>query len=309
MHGVLRKPWVRSFGWGFGLALLAGMIWWASGPLLEAFRTLRLGDLPAVAAAAGCVVLSLAATSLLFSRLLLLFPHEPPVPRFLMFRLVVWSGLLNSLPLPRAGLWGRAAYLKARHDLPLRASVWKLAIVVALAAAVLGVVAGSLLFTRLEADATRLLVAGAGVLGVSLCCAAMTRFWTRAGTVPVGHAKPARRARPWLWPLLRAADLAAAAGRLVLTLHVVGVAVSFPDALLLASGSLFVRMLGLTPNGIGLAEAATAALASAFTPVAAADAAAAALLDRAIELLVLLALVPLTGGWRGLRDAPPAPSA
>ena len=298
MRGVLRKPWVRSFGWWLGLALLVGLLWWAGRPLLDAFRGLGPADAPPLAGAALCVVISLAATSLLFSRLLLLFPHDPPVPRFTMFRLVVWSGLLNSLPLPRAGLWGRAAYLKARHGLSLRDSMWKLVVVVALAAVVLGLVAGSLLLTRGLPDGLRLAAAGLGVLGISACGAAVIRFWPRSG------ADRTRRleSRPWAWALLRAADLLAAAGRTALTLQVVGAEVSYPDALLLASGGLFVRLLGLTPNGIGLSEAAVAALAGAFTPVAAVDAAAAALLDRAVELLTLLVLVPLTGGLRGLRD-------
>ena len=300
MRGVLRQPWARAAGWALGLALLAALLAWAAGPLRAASAGLTPADAFPLAGAAACVLASLAATSLLLSGLLRLFEHAPPVPRFTMFRLVVLSGLLNGLPLPRAGLWGRAAYLKARHGLSLRDSLRTLGLVAALSVAVLGVVAGGLLLTRGLSPGLRLAAAGGGVLGVCACGVAAARLWP-GGWPEVGSGGAGSGG---VWVLLRGLDLLAAAGRTALTLQVVGVGVGLPDALLLASGGLFVRLLGLTPNGIGLSEAAVAALAGAFTPVAAADAAAAALLDRAVELLTLLALAPLTGGLRGPATTP-----
>ncbi len=87
-----------------------------------------------------------------------------------------------------------------------------------------------------------------------------------------------------------AADVgfAAAAGRTWWCFVVLGVDIDFQHAAVLAAASLLVKLSGLTPNGLGLAEWVVAGLATMLTPIESATVAAAVLLDRAVEVGVML---------------------
>ena len=104
-----------------------------------------------------------------------------------------------------------------------------------------------------------------------------------------GRRLPGVGPRAWAWIPLRTLDLAAATGRTALAFAAVGQPLTVGQATLLASSATLVRLTGLTPNGLGLSEWVVAGLAAALSPVDAALAAAAALLDRAIEVAVSVA--------------------
>ena len=144
---------------------------------------------------------------------------------------------------------------------------------------------------------TALVVGGSGLL--LLVCPASVRWPFTAGVLLVATVLAptlGRRLlrRPvwagWAWVPLRVLDFVAAAGRLGLALVVVGQPVSAADVAVLASASLLVKIAGLTPNGLGLSEWAVVALSAAVTPIEASAAAAAALMDRAAEVLVSVAM-------------------
>ncbi len=254
-------------------------MWWAAGPLAAAAGSVGPEDAWPILGMAAAVALALVLSAELFGLTLRLFPHDPRVSRLLMLRLVAVSALLNYLPLPRAGAWGRAAYLKTRHGFALGSSLVSLALVLAVSVSVYAVVSGTLLLTEGDGRLNRLAYAASGVAGLCLVSALLpvAGGWTRV--IAPG--------RLWAWPLLRVGDLLLAAVRLVLACHVVGVELSLANALLLASGGLLTRLVGLTPNGLGLSEATIAALAAALTPLESSVVAAAALVDRGVEAAVV----------------------
>lgn len=230
------------------------------------------------------VLLNLLLTGLLFWAITLSFDASPTVRVGRMIALVTVSALLNYLPLPRAGLVGRSAYLKLRHALPLRQSLVILGIVLALAVVVLGLAAAALLIAPGPIGWSVLLVM---LLLLALATGPIARRMLR---------RPVRYA--WLWAPLRGLDLLVAALRLWLAFALIGQPIGFGDAVLIGAGSLIIKLAALTPNGLGLSEWLVAALAPVLTPVAAAEAAAAALLDRAAEAVVVLVagIAAMAGG-------------
>ncbi len=235
----------------------------------EALRRATAGDLLALA---GLVLVNLLAAGLLFWAVTRSFDAEPPVPAGRMVALVAASSLLNYIPAIRAGLVGRTAYLRARHSLPIAQSLLSLVVVMAVAAAV---------------GAASLLVLIGGAAGYAAFVAA-TLLLTLA--TPAARFALRRPARLWgLWVPLRVLDLLAASARLWLAFHVVGHPIPFDAAILAGSASVAVKLLGVTPNGLGLSEWAVAGLAAALAPVTAAEGAAAALVDRGVEVIVVAA--------------------
>ncbi|MEM6458111.1 MAG: lysylphosphatidylglycerol synthase domain-containing protein [Planctomycetota bacterium] len=273
----------RTAGWVLGLGLLAGAVVFAAVGVAGSGLEVAVNESPgALSAVVGLVGVNLLLTAALFWAVTRGFDAEPPVPYGRMLALTAASGLLNYVPAVRAGLWGRAAYLRRFHGLAVRQSVLSLGVVLGLAVVVVGGV-GSVL---LVGGPARWWLAAA---------------WVGLATMTAGPVaervlrRPMGAAWPWAWAGLRALDLAAAAGRLWLAMRVVGAEVGFGDAVVLASASLLVKLVGLTPNGLGLSEWVVAALGAAVAPVEAATAAAAALLDRAAEAVVLVG-----GGTAGL---------
>jgi len=117
-------------------------------------------------------------------------------------------------------------------------------------------------------------------------------------TRPLGGRLLGRVVPTWgWWAPLRTVDLAVSAGRLWLAFEVMGAPIGYGDAVVAASASLLVKLAGLTPNGLGLSEWAVAALSSALAPVSTATGAAAALLDRAAEAVVLIVAGSISAWW------------
>jgi len=271
-------------------------VWWAVGAVLViaavavALSGVQWGALReagpwALPGIAGLVVLNVLLTGTLFWAVTLPFDARPTVTWWLMIKLVAASALLNYLPL-RPGLIGRAAWLKASHGLPVRQSVLILLAVLAVNAVVLGVVLAVVLLVPVSA----------GIAEPGVAQEVGWRPWIAAGALIVTSllARPIAglflrrpcRGAMW-WVPIRVADLIAGVARLHLAFLAVGADVGL-DAVLVASvaGSV-ISMVGLTPNGLGLKEWAIAGLAPLLDPVGASVAAAAAVLDRAVEALTV----------------------
>ncbi|MEM9419012.1 MAG: lysylphosphatidylglycerol synthase domain-containing protein [Planctomycetota bacterium] len=231
---------------------------------------------------AGLVGLNLLLTSLLFWGVTRPFAPVPAVGWRIMTSLLAVSGVLNYIPMIRAGLWGRAAYLKKFHSLAVKDSLLILGVVLGLAVSVLGTVCLVLLLLPGETGWW----ACGGALAVQTFMS--VSVWGKALRRPAVGA--------WMWVPLRTFDLAAAAARLWLAFGIVGVELTWADAVLLASATLVVKLVGLTPNGLGLSEWVVAALSAAMMPIEAATAAAAALVDRTVEVGVML-LAGAVGAW------------
>lgn len=271
---------VRIMGLVVAVALLAAAVWVATAQV--DWTVLREASPWQLATVGAAVVVNIGLTAALFWTITCSFDTRPAVDLSRMAALIAVSNLLNYLPLIRAGLFGRAAYLKAKHQLPLHQSVVILAVVLVLAVVVLG------------AATVVLLVVPAGwrwwvLVGVMLVLTGVTR--------PTGQWLLRRPlVSPGWWVPLRVADTLVSAFRLWVAFSVMGVPISYTDAVVIGAGGLLMRLIGLTPNGLGLSEWAVAGLTSALTPVSTAAGAAAALLDRAVEV-VLMSAAGLAGAW------------
>ncbi len=297
-----RPLWLRVAGWGVGLVALAAVVWFAGRQVdPAALRSVSPGVL---AAMAGLVAGNLVLSGLLFASVQRVFPSDRPVGARTMILLVAGSALLNYLPAIRAGLLGRAAYLKKTHGVALRDSAWAMLVVTALTAGVFATVAGPWLILRLATPDGQT----AHGLGWFVCIAAtlalvpglrfaLANLLRRTATQPGPSQGLRSTVTVAVWVALRTTDLLVATGRLWLAFGALGAPIGVAEALVLSAASLLVRLIGLTPNGLGLSEWAVAALSVALTPAESAVAAAAALLDRAVEIVVVIIAGGASVGW------------
>ncbi|MEM7577859.1 MAG: lysylphosphatidylglycerol synthase domain-containing protein [Planctomycetota bacterium] len=296
-----RPLWLRVLGWPLGLAALGAAVWFAAqqvdGAILAAVPPATL------AAMTGLVLANLVLSGLLFWSVHRVLPAEKPVPAITMVGLVAGSALLNYLPAIRAGLFGRAAYLKKWHGIALRDSGWALLIVMAVTAGVFAAVAGPWLILRLSTPDGHT-AHGLGWFGCVLATLALLpglRFALASFFAGKRDLATGSTWSPWLWLAgwiaLRTTDLLSATGRLWLAFAALGSPIGFTEALVLSAASLLVRLIGLTPNGLGLSEWTVAALSSVLSPAESGVAAAAALLDRAVEVVAVIVLGGGAIGW------------
>lgn len=209
---------------------------------------------------AGLCVLILASLSmnaLLFQLALRPMEQQRPLVGWGLWQvLMAASALLNYLP--KAGLVGRMAYLKKRHDIPLRASALSL-LLVAAGTAIIYFILGALTVWRegidwLWAGALALLLAAGSLTTPSilrLVCGRLVRS-------DLGWAKLAAGCGAWYG--LRVADAFCFAGRFYLAAQIFGSPVSFPAAMVVGLACNFVVMVAPIPGGVGLKEWLGAAL-------------------------------------------------
>ncbi len=277
-----------------GLGLLAAAV-------VHAIRGLKwpadaqLAPLPLLAIAA-LVVANLLLTTRLWWQITRALDAQPAVKLSTMWHLVAASELLGYIPL--AGWAGRAVYLRARHGVPLARSPLGLGIVMGLTVAAAGALLAGLLVGA-GAGRWAMLVAALSVLTVL--------------SVPIlRRLVPRPAADVWSWLPLKALDLAAHGARLGLAMAVLCHGIGAMDAALAAAAGVVVRLMRITPAGLGLREWAIGLAMVQTAGAPAAVALAAALIDRAVETVIVL-IVGHVGLWRlrwktvGADDAP-APS-
>lgn len=269
----------RIAGFILGTALLVLAIGYAARGV--DVSVLRVAPGWMFAALAGLVVVNLLLTAGLFWSVTRSLHPTPRVGLRTMTALLAVSGVLNYIPVVRAGLWGRAAYLKKYHGLAVRDSVFILGVVLALAVVVLGV--GGLVLIAVP-EAYHGAALGGVMIVLSLAGPPLAARVLRCAAGSVA------------WVPLRVMDWIASASRLWLCFAIVAEPIGVGDAMLLASASLLVKLTGLTPNGLGLSEWVVAALSAAMMPIDTATAAGAALVDRTVEVGVAL-IAGAAGAW------------
>ena len=215
------------------------------------------------------------ATGLVFWVVTRSFDASPKVGFGKMSLLISASALINYLPVPLpAGQVGRAAYLKVRNGLPLTQSFAIVMIVLVVSAAVM-LVAGAVAAAPLDpVQRWTLGVAGIGALS--------------ALSGPVGRVVLKRPLwNAWAWAPSRALDLLVISARLWVAFQVVGQPAGFAQVVVAASAGMFVSLLPLTPNGLGLREWVVAGLTEAMAPTTGGAGLAASVIDRGVEAVVL----------------------
>lgn len=277
------KPLLRVVG------LLAGgiLIVWA---VVAALREIDLSQVsaahtPHLLLLALAVAVNLVLTGVLFWLVTLSFDADPRVPPGRMIELIAASSLLNYLPL-RAGLLGRASYLKLRHGLPLAQSGVILLVILGLGAGVLMFVGVAVMAAPAAARHWACLCAMAALLLASPLVAPVAR--RALGRTIHGGA--------W-WVPLRVADMMVGGARLWLAFAVIGAPVPIAHAIAMSAAGMLVSLVGLTPNGLGMREWVVAAAAGVLSPASTAAGLAASLIDRAVEAVVLA----VAGTWAIVR--------
>ncbi len=294
-----RRAWVKAAGWVLGLALTGAAVWFAlrgvdAGlPASVGWRT------PAWMAL--LVAGNLAVTTVLFWSVTRVFPVRRTVGLRLMGALIAASALLNYLPAVRAGLVGRSAYLKRNHGLAWKHSAIVLLVVLVLSVVVSAVVAGPVVVghvVRPDANDAPADVWVWAAVGVLLLLAAGVNVWATRW-LPSGGARA--RGWSWAWIPMRASDLALGGGRLWLAFAALGSPIGYGEAVVMSAASLLIRLIGLTPNGLGLSEWAVVLLSGLLSPVEQSVSAVAALLDRAVEVAVVVVTGLPAVVWLGRR--------
>ncbi|MEM9294257.1 MAG: lysylphosphatidylglycerol synthase domain-containing protein [Planctomycetota bacterium] len=288
-QGVARAAWARRV---LGVALALGALAWAVTRWPHG-AAVAPGYL---AAAGGLAIANLVVTAALHRSILASLGPKPRLGLGEMVGVTAMSGVMNYLPAPRAGLVGRAVYLKTVHGYPLLDS----------ARATIAILVLSLV--AVAVPGTLLLLAGPAPSPVS---------WTLFGLllaylvwVTPRAAIRTLRVSPgtaWSWLPWRLLDWAIGAARLALCFAAVGAAIDAPTALALAAGWAVVKMTAITPQGLGVAEWAVIGLAALTAGLPPGAAAAAALLDRLAEAAALALGALLLG--RKTRAAAQRPEA
>ncbi len=260
---------MRTLAWTVGsLLVIAALFLAIRGTDFSTWQSANPMDIIGVAALVG---LNLIITGLLFWWATLSFDTKPRVSIGRMVGLISASALLNYLPL-RVGLFGRAIYLKTHHQLPVFQSGVILFGVLYVSGMVLGAIA------VLPLIAPRELWWPTGIAG--MIALALLNIWL----LPRLLRRPIRGAAWWI--VLKLIDALVGGARLWLILAMMGHTMAYADALALGAAGMFISMLGLTPNGLGLREWFIAAMATVL-PIDPMQAMSAALIDRAIEVPVI----------------------
>jgi hypothetical protein len=291
----------RAIGYLFGAGLLIASIAVA----------VRGADWSALAGAEpGLIVLLvvLAGLNLLLSGLIFWLVTVPmgPVPPMgfvSMTALIAASTLLNYLPL-RPGLIGRAAYLKRFHNLPYRASIMILLIVIGVSAAVYALALVVMLVPTLRAGWSLWMLIG--LVGLATVGHFIMR---RVPIVACGIGKACGVCGGWrimAWLLVRWLDLMVTAARIGAAFAIMGWALDLHEMIILASCGMFITLLGLTPNGLGLREWLYGLIAAGGYFAGDVEAGlglalSAAVIDRAAEVLIIAPTGAAALAWLGLR--------
>lgn len=259
-----------------GLVIGMGLVAWAVVVAAGAIDWLMLAQVPPhffavlVLAVWGNLLIS----SYLWHLVTRGFEANPLIGLVNMVGLIQASALLNYLPF-RPGLFGRAAYLKLVHQLPLRHSALCFLIICTMGLIVSTAALGLWLITRLW------LPMGPGVYAGALVVVVVALSFLVRGVAQ--RVSPRAVDKPWLWLPVRTADLFVTAARLWLAFEIIGHPIGPVEALGLAAADRLAALISITPGGLGVREWVIALVAPAAAPIALS----AALIDRAAEAIVV----------------------
>jgi len=307
VEGAPRPPrrWVQWTMYGLGLTLLAGCIWIGFGELQAGWVKLRHAAGSDIALMIAMLVANILLDGWVFWAVLVPFRPDKPVKLREMTALIAATSLLNYLPM-RAGMIGRAAYLKQRHGVGYRASVvMLLAVAAATMAIYLLLLALTLSVRRMDALWWSGAVAGLGLIAwLSVEVLRHGRRWVPRGVLR--YFDDAQTAIDWLerrrisgllwvWATFgaRALGIGARAVLLWTAARVLESPMALEAALLVAMAGTFVTLATPLPNGLGLREGIYGLLAAAGVAGAALPdgptGVALGLVERALEAAVFIA--------------------
>ncbi len=269
---------LRLAGSGIGLLLLIGaclLILRERETLHAALDALRAPNAGLFALLIGAIIGNFLLSGLMFSVLIRPFGRVGLIE---MQAVVAAASLINFLPL-RPGLFGRIAYHSVVNKIPVR-------------------------------DATRVMIEGMVMtITAALLMAVMvglsrwtgTPTWTLAVIPPfllaaLSAVDPARR-RPLLALLLRYVDLALWAVRYLAAFALLGRDLGLDAAFALATVSVLATMVPFFSNGLGLREWAVGLVAPLITSYQLELALTAEIINRAVEVLLVLVLGLTALGW------------
>lgn len=296
-------PRGKSAAWrlgvtAIGLGLLAGCIYLASEEIGSGWGRLMDAEASDIALMMAMVVASLAVNALVFWAVIIPFRPDKPVKLHEMGALIAATSLLNYLPM-RAGLIGRAAYLKQQHELPYRLSVvmmlfvggstavvylWLVGVTAALREWSLGEPMGTLWWSLVVGGYAAMAMAGWVVVkyGRSYLPKFVLRYFDDAELAIAWFGRVGfvvGSVSIFVVLALRAVDVGFTALRLSVMMTVLGEPIGVDTAILLATMGMLATLLTPLPNGIGLREVLYGGISE--NPVL-------GLLDRAVEALVFV---------------------
>lgn len=283
--GVPRSR-VRLLGAAIGLLLFAGAIAAVIGrgdALAASWQAAKSAPLWLFVALAGSIALGPVLTGLSFFVLTRRFGR---VGRREMIALIASSTLLNYLPL-WPGTVSRVVYHRAANGIRMRDSTR-----VAIQASLLSGLSAALLAVLLLTIARPLGVTGVGAVAIG---------FSGAAGAAILSVTLAGRDHAWRTPLAvvtRSIELANWAMRYALALKIVGGSIDYENALAMAAVVRVAMLVPISPNGVGVREWAIG-----LTAVVLADGVTtslgltAGLLDRALEVLVVIPLGILCAAW------------
>lgn len=281
-HGGSGPAMLRRPRFWLGLALFVGavvaVVAIAEAPTVPDLRSRR------VLAVAVLVVCNLGLMAVLLWMLANSVSRSQRVGLRLMGLLVCLGEWLAWIPM--AGFAGRAVALKKLNGIQYLGSVWMGLTSAGLGLGVALIATAIWLGTRAEGAVGY----AWWILGVTLGLMIWWGLPRLAGWLrPPSFGGRSPLSRAWWWFPVRVADALVHGVRWWLVMAVVGSPIAFETAMVVASAGLLVRMIRLTPAGLGVREWGLGGLTVVTAGVDPSAALSAALLDRAIELPVTLA--------------------
>ncbi len=281
MVDKLTSPILRVLGYGLGLALIIlaayqGITEVALEKIINAARLELVGIAVAVLA-------NLVLTGVFYWRITTGFDANPPLGLGRMTGLISVSSLLNYLPL-RPGLISRVMFLKVHHGVPLRQSLVISFFVVILSAIISAsvVLVGlcGTVYSGARSISGQVIVPILGLVIMTGVCGLMPLVARRMA--------PQSMQLVWLLPVVKTFDVLAGGMRFWLALRVVGLPLTYGQSLVAAAGGMLVSLIGLTPNGLGIREWTVTGILVAMMAVDSGYVAMAAVIERGIEVMVMV---------------------
>lgn len=200
-----------------------------------------------VAAVLAIILVTLLTSSVIFWYLTRPFEQpDRPIPLERMLALIAASTLLNYLPM-RPGLIGRAAYLKQQYRIGYRQSVTVLLVAIVLSTLVYVLFLSVVLLPQRYGNIPRVVIAVGLVLVLSFAAYfVLNRFKAETAWQWIGGVAIAL--------ILRALEVVLTAIRLCLVFEILGHELHFTEAVIFATCGMFITLVGITPNGLGLRE-------------------------------------------------------
>lgn len=258
------RRFLRYAGYPIALILLGVCVWLAinqgkSEDGKSGLEQLLNASFEQLATMAGFVLASIAINGYVFWAILKPFENKKPVGLVRMTQLIAATSLLNYLPM-RAGLVGRAAYLKKYHDVGYRVSVLML-----FTAAGFTVLTFSYVFLATTLIGKMNFWWWAIVLGLLLSNVVagpvvmrmvVPRFPGIAQVDMSWFAKLDLRKylHAFVWLNARLVDVLCNAGRLYIASMIMDMDVSYIEMLTLAAGGMLATLATPLPNGLGVRD-------------------------------------------------------